>query len=92
MATVRERGRTIGYYRSVSASVGFKAGAQKFGYVLFFMDNDSLAYLEKSDGWEVGSGPSLVVLDKGFGKNLTTTTLQKEFTRISLINMVLWAS
>lgn len=72
------RGRkTIGYYRSVAGSVGFQAGAQSFGYVLFFMDNDSLNYLEKSDGWELGSGPSLVVLDKGFGKNLSTTTLQK---------------
>jgi lipid-binding SYLF domain-containing protein len=74
---LRERGRTVGYYRSVSASVGFQAGAQAFGYVLFFMDNDSLRYLEKSDGWELGTGPSLVVLDKGFGKNLSTTTLQK---------------
>ena len=74
---LRQRGRTVGYYRSVSASVGFQAGAQAFGYVLFFMDNDSLRYLENSDGWELGTGPSLVVLDKGFGKNMSTTTLQK---------------
>jgi lipid-binding SYLF domain-containing protein len=74
---LRERGRTVGYYRSVAASVGFQAGAQAFGYVLFFMDNDSLRYLDESDGWELGTGPSLVVLDKGFGKNLSTTTLQK---------------
>jgi len=74
---LRERGRTVGYYRSVAASVGFQAGAQAFGYVLFFMDNDSLRYLDRSDGWELGTGPSLVVLDKGFGKNLSTTTLQK---------------
>jgi len=74
---LRKRGRTVGYYRSVSASVGFQAGDQSFGYVLFFMDNDSLSYLNKSDGWELGTGPSLVVLDKGFGKNLSTTTLQK---------------
>ena len=74
---LRRGRRTIGYYRSVSASVGFQAGAQSFGYVLFFMDNDSLNYLQTSDGWELGSGPSLVILDKGFGKNLSTTTLQK---------------
>ena len=74
---LRQGGRTKGYYRSVAASVGFQAGAQAYGYVLFFMDNDSLQYLNKSDGWEVGTGPSLVVLDKGFGKNLSTTTLQK---------------
>jgi len=41
------------------------------------MDNSSLQYLEKSKGWEIGSGPSVVVLDKGFGKKLSSTTLQK---------------
>ena len=74
---LRQRGRTVGYYRSVAASYGFQAGVQSYGYVLFFMDEASLQYLNKSDGWELGSGPSLVVLDKGFGKNLSTTTMQK---------------
>jgi len=41
------------------------------------MDEESVKYLDKSEGWELGTGPSLVVLDKGFGKNLSTTTLQK---------------
>jgi lipid-binding SYLF domain-containing protein len=61
----------------VAASYGFQAGAQEYGYVLFFMDDASVDYLNKSDGWELGSGPSLVVLDEGFGKSLSTTTLQK---------------
>ncbi len=74
---LRIRDRPVGYYRSVAASVGYQAGAQSFGYVLFFMDNASLRYLNQTDGWELGTGPSLVVLDKGFGKNLSTTTLQK---------------
>jgi lipid-binding SYLF domain-containing protein len=74
---LRKRGRTAGYYRSIAASVGFQAGAQSFGYVLFFMDDASLRYLNRSGGWELGTGPSLVVLDKGFGKNLSTTTLRK---------------
>jgi lipid-binding SYLF domain-containing protein len=74
---LRKSGRTVGYYRSVAASYGIQAGVQSFGYVLFFMDEASLQYLNKSDGWELGSGPSLVVLDKGFGKNLSTTTMQK---------------
>jgi lipid-binding SYLF domain-containing protein len=73
---LRKRGKTVAYYRSLSASYGFQAGAQSFGYVLFFMDEESLNYLDQSDGWELGTGPSLVMLDKGFGKNLSTTTLQ----------------
>ena len=74
---LRKNGKTVGYYRSLAGSYGFQAGAQAFGYVLFFMDDASVAYLDKSDGWELGTGPSLVVLDEGFGRNFTTTTLQK---------------
>ena len=61
---LRESGRTVGYYRSVAASAGYQAGAESFGYVLFFMDEASLKYLDKSDGWELGTGPTLVVLKK----------------------------
>ena len=75
-ALLRE-GKTVAYYRSLAASYGFQAGIQAFGYVLFFMDEASLKYLDKSEGFELGVGPSLVVLDAGFGKNMSTTTLQK---------------
>ena len=74
---LRRNGKSVAYYRSLAASYGFQAGAQAFGYVLFFMDDDSLRYLDNSAGFELGTGPSLVVLDSGFGKNLSTTTLQK---------------
>ena len=74
---LRKNGKTAAYYRSLAASYGFQAGIQAFGYALFFMDDASLQYIENSDGWELGTGPSLVVLDAGFGKNLSTTTLQK---------------
>ena len=73
---LREGGKTIGYYRSLAASYGFQAGIESFGYVLFFMDDASLQYLKNSDGWELGTGPTLVVLDQGFAKNFSTTTLQ----------------
>jgi len=74
---LRRGGRTLGYYRSLAASVGLQAGAQSYGYALLFMDDASLKYLQKSQGWELGTGPELVVLDKGFEKNLSTTTLHK---------------
>jgi lipid-binding SYLF domain-containing protein len=74
---LRKSGKPVAYYRSLAASYGFQAGAQAFGYVLFFMDNASLQYLDKSGGWELGTGPSLVVLDSGFAKSMSTTTLQK---------------
>src|SRR5262249_44594539 len=50
---LRKRGKTVAYYRSLAASYGFQAGAQAFGYVLFFMDDDSLSYLDRSGGFEL---------------------------------------
>lgn len=75
-------GRIVGYYNTVAASYGLQAGGQKFGYAMFFMTDKALAYLDSSDGWEVGVGPSVVVVDKetaaAFGKSMTTSTLQDE--------------
>jgi lipid-binding SYLF domain-containing protein len=70
-------GKTVGYYNTLAGSYGFQAGVQKFGYALFFMDTDSLEYLNKSDGWEIGVGPSVVVVDEGMAKTMTSTTVQK---------------
>jgi lipid-binding SYLF domain-containing protein len=70
-------GRTVAYYNTVAASYGFQAGVQKFGYAMFFMTDASLNYLRKTGGWEVGTAPSLVVVDTGMAKSLSTTTLEK---------------
>lgn len=71
-------GRSVGYYNTTAVSYGLQAGAQRYGYAMFLMDDAALAYLHKSDGWEIGVGPSVVVVDKGKAKSLTTTTLQKD--------------
>lgn len=74
---LREKGKTVRYYRSIAGSFGLQAGVQSFGYALLFMDDASLRYIEESEGWEIGTGPSVVILDKGFAKNMSSTTLQK---------------
>lgn len=71
---LRKQGEKAGYYSTLAASYGLQAGVQAFGYVLFFMNEKALTYLDESEGWEIGVGPSIVVMDKGMGKNLTTTT------------------
>jgi lipid-binding SYLF domain-containing protein len=67
-------GRVDGFYDSTSASYGLQAGVQKFGYALFFMNESDMAYLKNSDGWEIGVGPNVTVVDEGFARSLTTTT------------------
>ena len=73
-----KRGKPAGYYNSVAASYGLQAGLQVFGYALFFMNDGALAYLDKSEGFELGVGPSIVVVDAGIGKSLTTTTITQD--------------
>jgi len=79
---LRKGGKTVGYYNSVAASYGLQAGAQAFGYALFFMTDSALEYLDKHDGWEIGTGPSIVFIDKGFAKSLTSGTLTDEIYAI----------
>jgi lipid-binding SYLF domain-containing protein len=69
---------TAGYYNSVAASYGLQAGVQKFGYALFFMKVRSMSHLHGQGGWELGSAPSLVVVDQGMAKSLSTTNLKKD--------------
>jgi len=66
-----------GYYETVAASFGLQAGIQKFGYAIFFMNKDAMGYLGESEGWEVGSAPSLVVVDEGMSGKLTTTSARE---------------
>jgi lipid-binding SYLF domain-containing protein len=75
---LRVGNRTVGYYNTTAASYGLQAGAQSFGYAIFFMTESALNYLQKSDGWEIGSGPSVVVVDQGMAKSMTTTTAKDD--------------
>ena len=75
---LRVDGKTVGYYSSVAASYGLQAGVQKFGYALFFITGNALDYLKKSEGWEIGTGPSLVIVDEGVAGSLTTTTAKSD--------------
>ena len=56
---------------------GSRRGLRNSAMRLFFMTDGDLAYLRKSGGWEIGTGPSLVIVDTGMAKSLTTTTLRK---------------
>ena len=51
---------------------------QAFGYAMFLMTDSALQYLDRSGGWEVGVGPSIVVVDTGVARTLTTSTIQSD--------------
>ncbi|MBK1716992.1 twin-arginine translocation pathway signal protein [Thiocystis violacea] len=71
-------GNFAGYFNSVSASWGWQAGAQSYSYVVFLMNDKAVSYLDKSEGWEIGVGPTLVVVNEGAAKNLSSSTLKDD--------------
>ncbi len=68
-------GKADSVYNILAGSYGLQAGVQAFSYVLFFMDDNSVSYLENSDGWEIGLGPSVVIIDQGRARSVSTSTV-----------------
>ncbi len=73
------KGNTVAdYYNSISGSWGLQAGAQSYGYAVFLMTDKAVSYLNRTDGWELGVGPTVVLVDEGAAKNLSTSTLKDD--------------
>jgi lipid-binding SYLF domain-containing protein len=71
-------GKPDGYYNLSGGSWGLQIGGQDFAYALFFMTDGSLAYLRKSDGFAAGTGPSIVVVNKGAAVAADSTTVTQD--------------
>ncbi|SDS15117.1 lipid-binding SYLF domain-containing protein [Pseudomonas oryzae] len=67
-----------GYYNFVGGSWGLQAGAQSYAYALFLMNDKAMNHLRETKGWEIGVGPTVVLVDEGVAKNLSTTTLRED--------------
>ena len=71
-------GKVAGYYNTAGVSYGLQAGAQTFGYAMFFMNERAFQALNAADGFQIGAGPSVVVMDEGQAKSVTTATLTSD--------------
>jgi lipid-binding SYLF domain-containing protein len=71
-------GSKVEYFNSVSGSWGWQIGAETYGYVVFLMNDEAVKYVHESHGWEIGVGPTVVAVDAGVAKNLTTSTLKDD--------------
>ena len=75
---LKENDSVYGYYNSVTASVGWQAGAQSYGYVVFLMTDKAVDYIHQTHGWEIGVGPSVVIVNAGVAKNLSSSSLKDD--------------
>jgi len=71
-------GKVLGYYRARAVSYGMQAGAQTFSEAMFLITDSAIAALSSGAGLSVGMGPSIVVVDAGMARSMTTTTLQSD--------------
>ena len=73
-----KHGKFAGHYNTAGISYGLQAGAQTFGYAMFFMNEAALKALDAAGGFQVGVGPSVVVMDEGKAKTFTSATLTSD--------------
>ena len=91
-AAIGADGANKGYYNIAGVSFGLLAGAQASGLAMFFMTDEALAALIRADGWQIGTGPSVVVLDQGAQMNITASTVLEPVYAITFNQQGLMAS
>jgi len=67
---LRIRGRTVDYYNTATASVGFQFGAQARSIVILFLTRDALASFRRIDGWKVGVDGSVALITVSAGGSI----------------------
>ncbi len=70
------RGRTAGYFNSVSGSFGFQLGAQARSVIILFMTPESLDAFSSKDGWKIGVDGSVTVIAVGAGGAIDSNTVR----------------
>lgn len=75
---MKQGGVIDGYYNSFTGSWGLQVGGQSYGYVVFLMNDKAIDYIHESKGWEIGVGPTVVIMDEGAAKNLSTSSLKDD--------------
>ncbi len=72
---LRIKGKTVDYYSTAGASIGFQLGAQKKSIVILFMTQAVLSDFRNSQGWEAGVDGSVAIAEFGAGKDFDTKTV-----------------
>ncbi len=69
------RGRTAGYYNTVSASFGFQLGAQARSVIIVFMTDAALDGFRRIAGWKVGVDGSVALITVGVGGSIDSSKI-----------------
>jgi lipid-binding SYLF domain-containing protein len=72
---LRVRGRTVGYYNTVSASFGFQLGVQERSVIIMFMTEQALDQFQHTAGWKVGVDGSVAIITLGVGGSIDSNKI-----------------
>jgi lipid-binding SYLF domain-containing protein len=72
---LRIRGRTVDYYNTLSASVGFQLGVQERSVIIMFMTPDALDQFRRTAGWKIGADASVAIITVGIGGSIDTNKI-----------------
>src|SRR5262245_47125861 len=72
---LRVRGRTVGYYNTLSASVGFQLGVQERSVIIMFMTPSALDQFRRTAGWKIGADASVAIITVGIGGSIDTNKI-----------------
>ena len=70
------KGKTVDYYNTAAASIGFQFGAQFKTVMLIFLKKDALDKFRNSSGWEAGVDGSVALIKLGVGKDINTINFE----------------
>ena len=73
---LRINGKTVDYYNTAAASIGFQLGAQSKTVILVFMQDNALKNFRNSSGWEAGVDGSVALIELGVGGSIDTTNIK----------------
>ena len=74
---LRIGGKTVDYYSTAAASIGFQIGAQSKSIVIVFLKQDALNSFRASSGWKAGVDGSVALLKWGVGEDINTVDVKE---------------
>ncbi len=72
---LRVHGRTVGYYNTISASIGFQLGVQERSIIIMFMNQQALDQFRATAGWKIGVDGSVAIITVGIGGSIDTNKI-----------------
>lgn len=74
---LRIHGKTVDYYSTAAASIGFQLGGEKKSIIIVFMTDEALKNFRDSQGWKVGADASVAVIALGAGTQISSAVANK---------------